>query len=372
MSRILKYNEAKLKIARMISDRNLKVGDRLPSERELAKQLGVSIISIRRAFEELKDAGILERRQGVGSFFTGNVTHSVYSSKLGVISIRDPRFPAGEDVMALRESLHKYGAEYQVFNVNEDVDMSIASDLATCDRFIVSGFVNLPWLDFLFSQGKPLVEIGTSEHNRKVCSVKFDWETAFDRAVSRLAAAGRKRLGLLLIHPSAANCSYERSRIFLRKLSEYGLSGSEEVVRFIIPECALAHIDDYMRTYGRGLDALLIDYHVFNLWSFSALMNGFSTKQELVVLQTTRELRDEVNILPRFSHLYFPDTIMDNAIDILYDNPYSFIEHCETYRILPEIQGHIGDTSKFALMKRKIKNDSARRLKDEKNQIYSD
>lgn len=126
MSRILKYNEAKLKIVRLIGERNLKPGDRIPSERELAALLGVSIISIRRAVQELQDAGIIQRKQGVGSFFTGNVVRNEYRSILGVVSISDPRFPSGEDMYALRRGLQRHHADYRLFNVNEDVDMSIA------------------------------------------------------------------------------------------------------------------------------------------------------------------------------------------------------------------------------------------------------
>lgn len=45
----------------------LKVGERLPPERELARMYGCSLITVRRALDELSREGRLERRQGRGT-----------------------------------------------------------------------------------------------------------------------------------------------------------------------------------------------------------------------------------------------------------------------------------------------------------------
>jgi DNA-binding GntR family transcriptional regulator len=46
----------------------LNVGDRLPSGPKLAKQLGVSTMTVRRAIELLQREGLLRSTQGVGVF----------------------------------------------------------------------------------------------------------------------------------------------------------------------------------------------------------------------------------------------------------------------------------------------------------------
>lgn len=46
----------------------LRVGDRLPSERELAKSWGVARMTVRRAVDSLLAEGILERRHGSGTY----------------------------------------------------------------------------------------------------------------------------------------------------------------------------------------------------------------------------------------------------------------------------------------------------------------
>jgi len=55
-------------LKREISERRLTPGDELPSFRALAEQLLVSLITVKRAYEELEREGIIYRRQGLGTF----------------------------------------------------------------------------------------------------------------------------------------------------------------------------------------------------------------------------------------------------------------------------------------------------------------
>ena len=51
---------------------NLKPGDPLPSIRSLAKELKVSIITSKRAYEELEKEGFIETVIGKGTFVSGS------------------------------------------------------------------------------------------------------------------------------------------------------------------------------------------------------------------------------------------------------------------------------------------------------------
>src|SRR6266702_999159 len=55
-------------VEQLIADRGLRPGDMLPSYTELADQAGVSLITVRRALEELERAGRVRRHQGLGTF----------------------------------------------------------------------------------------------------------------------------------------------------------------------------------------------------------------------------------------------------------------------------------------------------------------
>lgn len=54
-----------------VEDHRLAAGEALPSERDLCDQFGVSRVTIRKAIDGLVDEGLLERRQGAGTFVTG-------------------------------------------------------------------------------------------------------------------------------------------------------------------------------------------------------------------------------------------------------------------------------------------------------------
>ena len=64
----LRYEEMISFIENLVADGNLAPGDLLPTQAELAEMAGVSLITVRRALEELERAGRVRRHQGVGTF----------------------------------------------------------------------------------------------------------------------------------------------------------------------------------------------------------------------------------------------------------------------------------------------------------------
>ncbi len=64
----LRYEHAQDVVLELIATEGLEPGDPLPSARELAGLAGVSMISVRRALDELERAGQVRRHQGVGTF----------------------------------------------------------------------------------------------------------------------------------------------------------------------------------------------------------------------------------------------------------------------------------------------------------------
>jgi DNA-binding GntR family transcriptional regulator len=64
----LRYEEMIEFVERLVAEGNLAPGDMLPTQAELAAAAGVSLITVRRALEELERAGRVRRHQGVGTF----------------------------------------------------------------------------------------------------------------------------------------------------------------------------------------------------------------------------------------------------------------------------------------------------------------
>lgn len=64
----LLYERVVALVEELIADRGLGPGDLLPSYTELARQAGVSLITVRRALDELERVGRVRRHQGLGTF----------------------------------------------------------------------------------------------------------------------------------------------------------------------------------------------------------------------------------------------------------------------------------------------------------------
>ena len=62
------YEQIEVQIREMIIRAELKAGDALPSMRTLAKDLRISMITTKRAYEELERDGFIESFTGRGSF----------------------------------------------------------------------------------------------------------------------------------------------------------------------------------------------------------------------------------------------------------------------------------------------------------------
>jgi GntR family histidine utilization transcriptional repressor len=67
-ARTLPYEAVKASLRERIAAGGWQPGVRLPSERELVQQFGCARMTVHRALRELEDEGLIERRQGSGSY----------------------------------------------------------------------------------------------------------------------------------------------------------------------------------------------------------------------------------------------------------------------------------------------------------------
>ena len=79
------YEQITNQIKSMIIKDELMVGDSLPSIRGLAKDLQISVITTKRAYEELEKEGFIETVQGKGSFVAMQNKDLIKEKKLKII-----------------------------------------------------------------------------------------------------------------------------------------------------------------------------------------------------------------------------------------------------------------------------------------------
>lgn len=93
----------------MIVDGSLTAGEKLLPERELAEKFNVSRPSLREAIQNLHAKGLIERKQGGGTFVTQNLNRNLSDPLLDLISKRpETQF----DLLEFRHSLEGMSAFY--------------------------------------------------------------------------------------------------------------------------------------------------------------------------------------------------------------------------------------------------------------------
>lgn len=139
------YERIVSQIEQRIEAGDLKVGDRLPSERELAEQFAVSRTAVREAVKALRQKGLVEIRPGRGTFITNGTSDSVRSSldmliKMGVakgsghlVEVREILEPEIAALAATRISDEYVQAMQDAVNIMDtaldNVDLFVEADL---------------------------------------------------------------------------------------------------------------------------------------------------------------------------------------------------------------------------------------------------
>jgi GntR family transcriptional repressor for pyruvate dehydrogenase complex len=96
------YEEVAGRIRELIISRQLKPGDRLPAERDLAAALGVSRASVRDAIRTLETAGLVEPRQGDGTVVRQPSTDSLMAPLATALLARSDLLA---DLLAVRKMI---------------------------------------------------------------------------------------------------------------------------------------------------------------------------------------------------------------------------------------------------------------------------
>ena len=75
------YRQLKDRVVAMLLDGLLKPGDALPSVRQVAAEYQLNPITVSRAYQELADEAIVEKRRGLGMYVTEGASEKLLNSE---------------------------------------------------------------------------------------------------------------------------------------------------------------------------------------------------------------------------------------------------------------------------------------------------
>ena len=104
-------------IYKQILEGDLEKGDKLPPERELTDQLGLSRTSVREALRALEVLGIIQSQQGEGNFISGDIGESLIRPLASIFTLNGG---TKKDVIELRLNMEILSARLAAERISPD------------------------------------------------------------------------------------------------------------------------------------------------------------------------------------------------------------------------------------------------------------
>lgn len=215
------------------------VGDRMPSERELCIEMGVSRVTLRKAMEPFHRGGFLETRRGGGTWLAKEVTPPRNGAETSArliglvvpsVAISLPaRIVQGAEALAAERDFHVALAhdhgdmDYQIKQLARMVDGNVAGiavfpDVANLDRPVFRDLIKR-----IKAKSIPLVMIDRYLPDIDTPSVLSDNVAGAYAATEHMILKGHRRLALLSFGERSGVSDYERRKGFLNALQDYGI-----------------------------------------------------------------------------------------------------------------------------------------------------
>lgn len=126
------YDQVIEQIKNKIKSGEIKKGDKLLSEREMAESLSVSRTSVREALRALEVIGLVESRQGAGNYIRTNFDNSLFEPLSIMFMLQESSI---QEMYDLRESLELQCSKLSAKNI-EDNELELLS--AILDRMYIA------------------------------------------------------------------------------------------------------------------------------------------------------------------------------------------------------------------------------------------
>ena len=119
-------------IKEMIVTGQLKVGSRLPTEPEIGKQFGVSLVTVREALRGLETIGIIKKKRGKdGGIFVSEIESDVVNSAVHKYLVS--RNFSARDLSVMRDIVEPATVAIAAFNVSPGEIQTIENNVQYCE-----------------------------------------------------------------------------------------------------------------------------------------------------------------------------------------------------------------------------------------------
>lgn len=209
-SRELKFQALAGDLRRGIMAGTWAVGAKLPTEAQLAAETGLSLTTVRRAYEELEASGLVVRRQGAGSFVAERQPARRPSRHTVGVLLPDTQLYYPRVLQGIEETLSGRDVSLRLATYNYDPEREDSSIQFLIDAG-VDGLILVPTLTGIADPQKrvreltslnvpvvllerSLMDLGPGDRTEHVCS---DHQGGAYDAVTHLRGLGHRQIALL-------------------------------------------------------------------------------------------------------------------------------------------------------------------------------
>jgi len=225
------YHMVKKKIVEMVRNGDLKDGDRLPPEEEIAKQNNISRGTVRMALEDLAREGIIKSYPKRGTFIS--LEKSNIFIKIAILSLtisvgrKETDFYRNELWGGIEEGVVKEGTGITFLNHQKGIEFSKDIDGIL---FLVPLRSEIEILNKIKRKGIPLIVVGVQIDGFNYVSV--DNEKGVEKAISYLVKLGHKKIGGIFSSLDYFD-SFYRYKGYLSTLKKFNLPIKKEWIKIV-------------------------------------------------------------------------------------------------------------------------------------------
>lgn len=224
-----RYQRIQRHIEQLIAQRQVREGERIPSERAIARQFGVSQMTVNRAIQELVRAGVLVRRVGSGTYVQSKKPSAHAVARPTVVMVPPFADHLEEDTYlrwpfhAFRDRANTDGFALVVEASHEEGYERLVQTYPEAGfLFLIPNEQGYDTLHRLFVRGVPFVVLGASWKDAPFACVDSDNIGGARMAVSYLFRLGHRRIAYVNGKDSATNCR-DRLQGYLQTMEEHGI-----------------------------------------------------------------------------------------------------------------------------------------------------
>ena len=202
-------------------------GERMPSTKELSRQLSVSLVTVHRALQDLVNIGYLERTQGRGTFVVEDRKAKSREFRFGLV-IRQSASVAdiyhSQILEGMRQASHENAIDLNMMHFENDPRPDCDGHLLiNPSQDQIESYINK------VGRNQPILVVGTKSSLKQVHSIDVDNANLAHQAISHLYSLGHRKF-VLVVGAKKISTSQERIQGFNIVCDELNIPSDDRTI----------------------------------------------------------------------------------------------------------------------------------------------